>query len=40
MREDGGRAKDLKFLRFFNDWELEAIQEFIKVTSNIKISPL
>ena len=40
MREDGGGAWDLKFLRSFNNWELEAIQEFIEVTSNIKISPL
>ena len=27
-------------MRSFNDWELEAIKEFIEVTSNIKISPL
>ena len=27
-------------MRSFNDWEMEAIQEFIRVTSNIKISPL
>ena len=40
VREDGGGAWDLKFLRSFNDWELEAIQEFIEVTSNIRISPL
>ena len=40
MREDGGGAWDLKFLRSFNDWELEAIQEFIEVTSNIKRSSL
>ena len=40
MREDGGGAWDPKFLRSFNDWELENIQEFIEVTSNIKISPL
>ena len=39
MREDGG-AWDPKFLRSFNDWELDAIQEFIEVTSNIRISPL
>ena len=25
VREDGGGAWDLKFLRSFNDWELEAI---------------
>ena len=40
VREDGGGAWDPKFLRSFNDWELEAIQEFIEVTSNIIISPL
>ena len=40
MREDGGGAWDPKFPRSFNDWELEAIQEFIEVTSNIRISPL
>ena len=40
VREDGGGAWDPKFMRFFNDWELEAIQEFIEVTSNIRISPL
>ena len=40
VREDGGGAWDPKFLRSFNDWELEPIQEFIEVTSNIKISPL
>ena len=40
MREDGGGAWDPKFLRSFNDWELEVIQEFIEVTSNIIISPL
>ena len=40
MREDGGGASDPKFLRSFNDWEMEGVQEFIGVTSNIKISPL
>ena len=40
MREDSGGACDPKFLRSFNDLELEAIQEFIEVTSNIRISPL
>ena len=40
MREDGGGAWDLKFLRSFNDWELEAIQEFIEVIRNIKIFPI
>ena len=39
VREDGGGAWDPKFLRYFNDWELETIKEFIEVTSNIKISP-
>ena len=33
-------VEDPKFLRSFNDWELEAIQEFIEVTNNIIISPL
>ena len=27
-------------MRSFNDWEMEVVQEFIGVTSNIKISPL
>ena len=40
VREDGGGAWDLKFLRPFNDWELDAIQDFIGETSNFKISPL
>ena len=39
VREDGGGAWDPKFMRSFNDWEVEAVQEFIGVTSNIKISP-
>ena len=40
MRQGGGGAWDPKFLRSFNDWELDAIQEFIGLTSNNKISPL
>ena len=40
VREDGGGAWDPKFMRYFNDWELEAIQEFIEATRNFKISPL
>ena len=40
MREDGGGAWDPKFMGSFNDWEMKAVQEFIRVTSNIKISPL
>ena len=40
MREDGRGGWDLKFLRSFNDWELKSFQEFIEVTSNIRISPL
>ena len=40
VRQSGGGAWDPKFLRPFNDWELDAIQEFIGLTSNIKISSL
>ena len=40
MRQGGGGAWDPKFLRPFNDWELDAIQEFIGLTSNNKISSL
>ena len=40
VREDGGGAWDPKFMRSFNDWEMEAIQGFIMVISNIKFSPL
>ena len=40
MREGGGGAWDPKFMRSFNDWEMEVVQEFIGVTSNIKISSL
>ena len=40
VRGDGGGARDPKFMRSFNDWEMVAVQEFIGVTSNIKISPL
>ena len=39
VREDGGGAWDPKFLRSFNDWELDAISDFIEETSNFKISP-
>ena len=31
---------DPKFLRPFNDWELDAIQTFIVLTSNSIINPL
>ena len=33
-------AWDSKFLRPFNDWEMDAIQAFIVSTSNNDISPL
>ena len=40
VRQGGGGASNSKFLRPFNDWELDAIQEFIGLTGNKKISSL
>ena len=38
--QEGLGAWDLKFLRLFDDWEMDAIQAFIGFVSNSVITPL